>query len=54
MKTEQISNAFLTNIGGFSALIVVFITTLCNSSASAFIDLCRNENYPFLVITIQR
>ncbi len=47
VKTEQISDDFLTNIGGFAALIVVFIPTLCKGSTSTFIDLlCTNENYP--------
>ncbi len=46
-ETEQVSDDFLTNIGGFAALIVVFIPTICYGSASVAIDnLCASENYP--------
>ena len=48
-KTEKISDDLLTNIGGISALIVVFVPTCCLDSGSAVIDeLCRSENYPLL------
>jgi len=47
INSEQISDNFLTNIGGFAALIVVFIPTVCAESASEAIDLiCKNETYP--------
>ncbi len=47
VKTEQISDDFLTNIGGFAALIVVFIPTVCEGSTSLAIDqLCITKHYP--------
>ena len=36
--TEQISDDFLTNIGGLAALVVVFIPTVCSDSSSMAID----------------
>lgn len=45
--SEVISDDIITNIGGFAALIVVFVPTCCIDSNSAIIDLiCGNENYP--------
>ncbi|WP_178989046.1 hypothetical protein [Winogradskyella schleiferi] len=47
IETETISDDFLTNIGGFAALIVVFIPTVCEESMSTYISLlCENENLP--------
>ncbi|MFL1011666.1 hypothetical protein [Flavisericum labens] len=41
--TEKISDDVLTNIGGFAALIVVFVPTSCFNSASTAINfLCEN------------
>lgn len=48
-KTEKISDDLLTNIGGVSALIVVFIPTYCLESSSPIIDeICNSGNYPLL------
>ncbi|GAA3591950.1 hypothetical protein Q4Q39_05325 [Flavivirga amylovorans] len=45
--SEIISDDIITNIGGFAALVVVFVPTCCTDSNSAIIDLiCKNENYP--------
>ena len=45
--TEKISDDLLTNIGGISALIVVFIPTYCLESNSISIDeICATKNYP--------
>ena len=39
----------MTNIGGISALIVVFVPTYCLESSSPVIDqICQNKNYPLL------
>ena len=47
--TEKISDDLLTNIGGISALIVVFIPTYCLESNSSIIDeICTTKNYPLL------
>lgn len=49
ISTERISDDFVTNIGGFAALIVVFVPTRCMDSASATIDLvCSTKSYPLL------
>lgn len=46
-KTEQVSDDFLTNIGGFAAMIVVFIPTVCFGSNSTTIDaLCNSNQLP--------
>lgn len=48
-ETEKISDDFLTNIGGVSALIVVFVPTYCLESSSPVIDkICNSGNYPLL------
>lgn len=45
--TEQVSDDFLTNIGGLAALIVVIIPTLCTGSGSSIIDrLCTSGRLP--------
>lgn len=47
LKTEQISDDFLTNIGGLAALVVVFIPTLClGSNSETIYHLCTSQNYP--------
>ncbi|MDO5978966.1 hypothetical protein [Flavivirga spongiicola] len=47
VTTELISDDIITNIGGFAALILVFIPTRCIDSTSATIDLiCEHGNYP--------
>ncbi|NJX15473.1 hypothetical protein [Tamlana crocina] len=44
-SSEKISDDVLTNIGGFAALLIVFIPTSCTNSASTTIDfLCSNAN----------
>ena len=46
-SSETISDDFITNIGGFAVLIVVFIPTRCMDSTSMAINLiCKSENYP--------
>ncbi len=46
-NTEMLSDDLITNIGGFAALVVVFVPTGCLNSQSGTIDLlCANENYP--------
>lgn len=48
-KTEKISDDLLTNIGGISALIVVFVPTYCLESNSLVIDqICESGEYPLL------
>lgn len=48
-KTEKISDDLLTNIGGISALIVVFVPTYCLESSSSVIDeICASGEYPLL------
>ncbi|TMM57984.1 hypothetical protein FEE95_00725 [Maribacter algarum] len=48
-KTEKISDDLLTNIGGISALIVVFVPTYCLESSSPVIDeICASGEYPLL------
>jgi len=48
-ETEKISDDLLTNIGGVSALIVVFVPTYCLESNSAVIDeICASGEYPLL------
>lgn len=48
-ETEKISDDLLTNIGGISALIVVFVPTYCLESSSPVIDqICASEEYPLL------
>jgi len=48
-ETEKISDDLLTNIGGISALIVVFVPTSCTESSSAVIDgICNSGNFPLL------
>jgi len=48
-ETEKISDDLLTNIGGISALIVVFVPTYCFESNSSIIDqLCTMGEYPLL------
>jgi hypothetical protein len=48
-QTERISDDLMTNIGGISALIVVFVPTYCLESGSQFIvELCANKTYPLL------
>ena len=48
-KTEKISDDLLTNIGGVSALVVVFVPTYCLESSSSVIDeICASEAYPLL------
>lgn len=42
--TEQISDDFLTNIGGIAALIVVLVPTTCLDSGSSTIDLLCDSN----------
>lgn len=45
--TEQISDDFLTNIGGLAALVVVFVPTICCDSNSLTIDeLCATGKEP--------
>lgn len=45
--TETISDDLITNIGGFAALIVVFVPTYCFESQSDVIEqLCQTQNYP--------
>ena len=47
--TEKISDDLLTNIGGISALIVVFVPTYCLESSSSIIDeICASGEYPLL------
>lgn len=47
--TEKISDDLLTNIGGISALIVVFVPTYCLESSSTLIDdTCASGEYPLL------
>jgi hypothetical protein len=48
-ETEKISDDLLTNIGGISALIVVFVPTYCLESNSPVIDeICTGGEYPLL------
>lgn len=48
-KTEKISDDLLTNIGGISALVVVFVPNYCLESSSAAIDeICARGEYPLL------
>lgn len=48
-ETEKISDDLLTNIGGLSALIVVFVPTYCLESNSSIIDqICTTGKYPLL------
>lgn len=48
-ETEKISDDLLTNIGGISALVVVFIPTYCLESNSLIIDqICATGEYPLL------
>ncbi|MFK7813007.1 MAG: hypothetical protein AB8B59_10965, partial [Maribacter sp.] len=48
-ETEKISDDLLTNIGGISALIVVFVPTYCLESSSTLIDeICASGQYPLL------
>ncbi len=47
VETEQISDDFLTNIGGLAALVVVFVPTTCVGSASESIKtICSNCDLP--------
>lgn len=47
--TEKVSDDFITNIGGITALIVVFVPTCCMGSSSDTIDaICATEIYPLL------
>ena len=51
--TEKISDDFLTNIGGLAALVVVFVPTKCNGSASFVIErLCGTTNMPLFGHTL--
>lgn len=46
-KSEQISDDFLTNIGGLAALVVVFVPTICYGSSSIEINkLCLSCKFP--------
>ncbi|MFS4493749.1 hypothetical protein [Maribacter sp. 2308TA10-17] len=48
-ETEKISDDLLTNIGGISALIVVFVPTYCLESSSTIVDeICASGKYPLL------
>jgi hypothetical protein len=48
-KTEKISDDLLTNIGGVSALILVFVPTYCLESNSPVIEqICASGEYPLL------
>ena len=47
--TEKVSDDFITNIGGFAALVVVFIPTWCTGSGSrAIAFICTSGNFPLL------
>lgn len=47
IETEQISDDFLTNIGGLAALVVVFIPTACDGCSSfSIIEICQSDNFP--------
>jgi hypothetical protein len=49
LTTEKISDDFITNIGGFAALVVVFIPTRCIGSGNIAIDaLCNSGDFPLL------
>lgn len=48
-ESEQISDDFLTNIGGLAALVVVLVPTSCLESGSIIINtLCATKNHPLL------
>ena len=48
-ETEKISDDLLTNIGGISAMVVVFVPTYCLESSSTAIDeICMSGEYPLL------
>lgn len=47
--TESVSDDFITNIGGFAAMIVVIIPTWCSGSESNLVDvICTTKDYPLL------
>lgn len=48
-QTEKISDDLLTNIGGISALIVVFVPTYCSESSNLVVEqICESGAYPLL------